>query len=302
MKSLLITGASGFLGWNILKEQPANWRLVGTWLRHKEGLFPGAEHYQLDLLDKDAVWRCLKEIKPDAVMHLAAHSDTNFCEENPDDTRKLNVDATAALAEMCADRHVHFLFCSSEQVFDGKKDSYNEADLPCPLNEYGRQKLEAERLVQAICPDATVVRISVMCGVASSAKPGFLQQWLDAWQHFFPVKAFYDEFRSFLGGTSAARGLFHLLDQGAVGVVHLGGARGLSRYDLAILVKEIFGLEHASIDICSQKDVRMAAYRPPRLILDNSLIVSTGFQPMNIEEELETLVDELKLPPPFSEN
>ncbi|MAT56008.1 MAG: NAD(P)-dependent oxidoreductase [Saprospirales bacterium] len=302
MKKLLVTGASGFLGWNVFKVQPPDWRLIGTWNKHEDGLWPRSENYQLDLRDKDAVWKCLKEINPDAVLHLAAFSDTNFCEENPEKAKELNVDATATLAGMCADRHVHLLFTSSEQVFDGTKEAYQESDAPNPKNEYGRQKLEAEQLVQAIYPEASVVRISVMYGLASAARPGFLQKWLDAWQHFFPVKAFYDEYRSFLGGASAARGLFHLLGQQASGIFHIGGDQGLSRYDLALLVKERFRLEHAPVEICSQKDVNMPAFRPPRLVLDNSLIAGTGFQPMPLDQELDALVQEFKLPPPFSDN
>ncbi len=302
MKKLLVTGASGFLGWNVFKEQSPDWRLIGTWNQHQEGLLAGSENYQLDLLDKDATWKCLKEINPDALLHLAAFSDTNYCEENPETSRTLNVGATASLAEMCADRHIHFLFTSSEQVFDGKKESYREEDPAEPQNEYGRQKLEAEQLVQAIYPEATIVRISVLYGLASSSRPGFLQKWLDAWQHFFPVKAFYDEYRSFLGGRSAARAMFHLLHQQASGLFHIGGDRGLSRYDLAIMVKEFFKLDFASVQVCSQKDASMPAYRPPRLVLDSSLIASTGFQPMPLEQELNAIVAELKLPPPFSDN
>lgn len=302
MKKLLVTGASGFLGWNVFKEQAPDWHLTGTWNQHRDGLMPRSDHYQLNLLERDEIWRCLKELNPDAVLHLAACADTNYCEENPEETWALNVDATATLAEMCAERRVHLIFTSSEQVFDGTKEQYSEEDEPNPQNEYGKQKLEAEKLVRAIYPEAAIVRISVLYGMASSARPGFLQKWLDAWQHFVPVKAFYDEFRSFLGGASAARGLFHLLGQQASGTIHIGGEEGLSRFDLALLVRERFKLEHAPVEICSQKDVKMAAYRPPRLVLDHSLLASTGFRPMPLEEELNELVEAYRLPPPFSEN
>jgi hypothetical protein len=46
----------------------------------------------------------------------------------------------------------------------------------------------------------------------------------------------------------------------------------------------------------------MPAFRPPRLVLDNSLIAGTGFQPMPLDQELDALVQEFKLPPPFSDN
>ena len=60
--------------------------------------------------------------------------------------------------------------------------------------------------------------------------------------------------------------------------------------------------EQEHIEICSQKDVNMPAFRPPRLVLDNSLIAGTGFQPMPLDQELDALVQEFKLPPPFSDN
>lgn len=302
LKKLLVTGASGFLGWNVFRHHSPDWRLVGTWCNHKRGLFPRSENYQLDLTDKDSIWKCLKAVNPDAVFHLAANADTNFCEENPAESFRLNVTATAAIAEMCAERHIHFLFTSSEQVFDGTKDCYNEFDIPNPKNEYGRQKLEAENLIKAIYPDAVIVRISVMYGLSSAARPGFLQKWLDAWQHFFPVKAFYDEYRSFIGGASATSGLFHLLQQQASGLFHIGGSNGISRYDLALKVKDVFGLEQGPVEVCSQKDSSMPAFRSPRLVLNCDLIESTGFQPMDIDVELSALATELKLPPLFSDN
>ncbi|GIV32350.1 MAG: NAD(P)-dependent oxidoreductase [Saprospiraceae bacterium] len=302
MKKLLVTGASGFLGWNVFQAQPERWRLIGTWHRHSDGIPPGSEHVQLDLCQKDQVWHLLKALDPDAVFHLAAHSDTNYCEEHPEETRALNVEAAGNLAEMCAERHIRFFFTSSEQVFDGTKERYFETDEPNPQNQYGWQKWEAERLIREAHPAAVILRVSVMYGWSNAARPSFLQQWLNAWMHFIPVRAFYDEFRSFLGACSASMALFHLLEQDASGLFHLGGDVGLSRYDLAIRVKESFKLDHASIEICSRSEVPMPAYRPARLVLDNSLLASTGFKPLSLDEELGRLAKEHCLPPPFSEN
>lgn len=302
MKTLLVTGASGFLGWNVFRTHPEDWRLVGTWHRNKKGIYPRAEHVGLDLLDRNAVWRLMKTLHPDAVMHLAACADTNECERSPLATRTLNVDASVFLAEVCAERKVPFLFTSSEQVFDGHSDSYTEQDIPNPLNEYGRQKWEAEQLIQKLYPASSIVRISVLCGWSSASRLSFLQEWLDAWHHFFPIKAFYDEFRSFLGGAAASRGMFHLLAQGASGTFHLGGPDGISRYALALSVRDAFGIEHAAIEVCSQKEMPMPAFRPARLVLNTSLLRSTGFVPDNLEGELRTLAKEFPLPPSFSDN
>ncbi|MFQ5447338.1 MAG: SDR family oxidoreductase [Saprospiraceae bacterium] len=302
MKTVLVTGASGFLGWNVSRYCPPGWHIVGTYHQHREGLFPKAEYVQLNMTNKDQIWHVLKSVKPDAVFHLAACSHTNYCEEKPDETYPLNVTATAGLAEMCADLHLRLVFTSSEQVFDGSSDAYFEADAPCPRNEYGRQKSEAETRLTAIYPEAAIARISVLYGVASPVAPSFLQQWLDAWQKFFPVTAFHDEFRNFLSSASAVDGLFTLLNQDASGIFHLGGANYLSRYDFALMTRDVFQLPVAPIESRSQQEVDMPAFRPPRLLLKTTKMTDIGFRPRHARDELQHLAKEILLPPPFSEN
>lgn len=298
MKRLLVTGASGFLGWHISKKQGTGWQTVGVWNENQSGIFPKTPSIQIDLTDKDAIWHSLKEVKPEAVLHLAAISGTATCEQEPEKSHAINVQATAHLAEMCADRKIRLLFTSSEQVFDGGKGTYGEDDSPNPKNVYGQQKLEAERLVAAIHPDAATIRISVLFGKAGGVAQCFLEQWVESWRNMVPVTAFHDEVRSFLSGSTAADGLFHLLQQGASGLFHLGGAEGLSRTDFAEQVKEIFKLDHAAVKSRSQKEVEVPAFRPPDLSLNCRKISSTGFVPKNVVEELRLLKQEFDLSPP----
>ena len=286
MKKLFITGASGFLGWHCSHFLPDGWKAVGTYNEHREGIHPYIECCQLDLTDKDALWRILKTVKPDAVFHLAAHSGTAYCEDHPDQSRQLNVEATTFLTEMCADLKTKFLFTSSEQVFDGRKGSYSEADIPQPKNEYGKQKLAAEMAVQEIYPEAAILRLAVLYGEAAPAAQSFFNQWLEAWNNLASVTAFYDEVRQFLSAGSAAEALYHLLDQGAEGIFHIGGAEAMSRYDFGRMAIEELGLVRAKLEAKSQQEVDMPAYRPPNLSLDLSNLESTGFRPTHPEQEL----------------
>lgn len=285
-KKLLITGASGFLGWHVARQAPSGWRVVGTWHANAGGLPPKSEAMPLDLTDRDATWRLLKAINPDAVFHLAAASNIALCEAKPEETRPLNVDATAHLAEMCAERRCKLLFTSSSQVYDGEYPPFDEAPTPSPKNAYGRQKLAAEQAIQSISPAATIVRVAVMYGQAGPSVSNFLQQWLNAWQRGESVTAFDDEVRSFLSGKSAAAGLWHLLDKDAEGIFNLGGATTVSRYEFAVMASQAFGLPEVKIIKKSQKDVASAATRPGNLTLDLSKIMGTGFQPITLEEGL----------------
>ncbi len=300
MKKLLVTGASGFLGWQVCAAAPKQWSIVATSQSRREAVYPKTPYLPCDLREKDATWRLLKAVKPDAVFHLAAFSNTNYCEKHPEESRQLNVAATARLAEMCAERNIRLVFTSSEQVYDGSAEHYAESDESKPRNEYGRQKLAAEGQIFEALPGACAVRIAVMFGQAHPSSPSFLQQWLEHWQQMLPVTAFHDEHRSFMSGEMAADGLFFLLGKDAEGVFNLSGATAHSRYDFALLSRGIFNLKNAIVRKSAQKDVEMAASRPPNLVLDNSKIEALGFSPRAAEAELRALAKRMILPPQTS--
>lgn len=279
--------------------------MVGTYIRRSAAAGPDLTQVPLDLTAKDQTWRTLKSWKPTAVLHLAAHAGTNHCEENPEETARLNVAATADLAEMCADRHIRFIFTSSEQVFDGRGAPYRESDEPIPGNEYGRQKLAAEKLVSAIHPDSIIVRLAVLFGYGID--PGgsaacFLDQWVSAWLSFLPVTAFRDEVRSFVSADCAARGLLRLLEQDASGTFHLGGDVPMSRHEFAVLAKKHFQFPNAVVLSKSQAEVTMPAFRPPDLRLDTGKLASLGFRPEDPAFVLRQLAGSVPPAPHFHEN
>jgi hypothetical protein len=81
---------------------------------------------ELDLTDGLRVDARLRALKPDLVIHCAALSRTKACEQDPELARRINVEATARLANLCRD--IPFIFLSSGEVFDGKTGWYDEAD------------------------------------------------------------------------------------------------------------------------------------------------------------------------------
>ncbi len=283
-------GASGFLGWHVCKRPPKDWRLVGAYHGNPAGIYPKTEALQLDLTNRDEVWRCFKSTNPDAVLHLAAASNPAHCEANPETARLLNVEATTWLAAFCEERRCKLLFTSSSQVYDGGNAPFSESPTPSPKNAYGRQKLEAEGLVAELLPSAAVIRVAVMYGMAGPGNQNFLNQWLNAWRRGKEVTAFYDEIRSFLSGSSAADGLSLLLEKGAEGVFNLGGAAAISRYDFARMASEIFALPAAKIIRKSQQEVELSSFRPPDLTMDLRKITDLGFVPQQPLDGLKALV------------
>ena len=191
-------------------------------------------------------------------LHLAANSNLNKCEMHPAEAFAINVSATQCLAELANTLSIPLLFTSSDMVFDGKTPPYQESDLPTPINVYGQQKVKAEQAVLAIHPQAIICRLPLLYGYAPYAS-NFLSNWHQRMKKGEAIQAFTDEFRNPLSGRQAAKGLKLLVKERASGIWHLGGRDYGSRYEFAIQMAKVFGLDSALVKPSLQSDVQLTA-------------------------------------------
>ncbi|MBD1912386.1 MULTISPECIES: NAD(P)-dependent oxidoreductase [unclassified Leptolyngbya] len=282
-RQLLVTGASGFLGWYVCRAAAATFQVTGTYHRHPLSI-SGVNNQSLNLTDFGAIAAFFQTLQPDGVIHLAAESKPNACQMDPEGSRAINVTASVQLAELCAEAAIPYVFTSTDLVFDGHHAPYREADPVAPVSLYGKQKLEAEQEILRRYPQAAICRMSLMFGAAPTA-PSFLQTFLEQIRRGEPIRLFTDEFRSPLSGRDAATGLLLALEK-ASGILHLGGGDRLSRYEFGLIMAEVFGLPQTLIQPCSQSDVPMPAPRPPDVSVDISRARALGFTPGNVREEL----------------
>ncbi len=296
MPRLLVTGASGFLGWNVCRQIEASWLVWGVAHRHPDALPAGVRAVAADLTDFSAFAKTLDAVRPDVILHLAAWSNTNFCEQHPEQTCRLNVEVPELLARWAEAQGAVLVFVSSGQVFDGLRPPQGPDTPVSPVNAYGRQKAEAERRVRAASPRAVVVRVPVMFGWGSPASGSFFTHWIHRLRAGDEVPAFSDEVRSFLSGRAAAQGLWCLMTRALSDaadvcgrIFHLGGAEAVSRHAFAMLMCEVFDLPKGQIRACRQADLTMAAARPPRIVFDSSAAMELGFDPWPLRRELEWL-------------
>jgi dTDP-4-dehydrorhamnose reductase len=286
MKKLLITGASGFLGWHVCQIAQTHWQVHGTY-HSNHAAIPGVEMHGIDLTHDQTLRTFLKRLNPDAIIHTAALSQPNICQEQPQLSHSINVQATWTIADHCAATQIPCVFTSSEQVFDGNHSPYRESDRPNPLNLYGEHKLAAEIGLLDRHPAATVCRMPLMYGVSPTA-PSFIQPFIQRLQSGELLQAFTDEIRTPVSGFDAAQGLLIALEK-VQGIVHLGGQERLSRYEMAETLIEVLQIDNANILPCLQSDVQMSAPRPKDLSMDSAIAYRLGFQPQRFREVLSRL-------------
>jgi dTDP-4-dehydrorhamnose reductase len=288
MKRLLVTGASGFLGWNICHHAQKEFDLFGTVLTHPLEI-SGVKTLSLDLTNFNDLTRIFKEIGPDGVIHTAAASRPEFCQSSPSECYKINVEATVNLAGLCSDRQIPFAFTSTDLVFDGQSAPYRESDPVNPINIYGEQKALAEEKILNMYSNAVVCRMPMMFGVSSPAYETFFQQTVHALQERRELTLFTDEFRTPISGHTATQGLIMALKK-AQGILHLGGRERISRYDFGKLIAGLTDCTIENITACKQKDVKLNVPRAADVTLDSTRAFSLGFNPPTLKEQLQLLL------------
>lgn len=291
MTRILLTGASGFLGAHFLALHQDRFDILGTHMSHAPaGPADRSRTVRLDLRDQEAVRGVFDSFRPQAVVHAAALSNPNECQKDPELSRAVNMEATAFLAQICADRGLPFLFTSTDLVFDGEAAPYREEDRPAPVSLYGEHKALAEEEVLKRHPGATVCRMPLMYGASGPCNPSFLHFMQRAVAEGRELALFTDEWRTPATGEDGARGLVLALTRGVTGLLHLGGPERATRYEFGEIFRQVLGNPDIRLAGCLRRDVPMPAPRPRDVSLDSGRAFALGYAPSGIEEGLRRAV------------
>ncbi|MBD2448283.1 NAD(P)-dependent oxidoreductase [Nostoc sp. FACHB-152] len=287
MKKLLITGASGFLGWHLCQLAKQEWEVYGTYYSHFIEI-PGVKTLKVKLNNFQDLKQIFSQINPAAVIHTAAQSQPNFCQTYPQQSHTINVTTSCNIAGLCADYSIPCVFTSTDLVFNGLNAPYKETAPVCPVNIYGEQKVMGEIGMLERYPMTAVCRMPLMFGRETPTATSFIQPFIQTLKEDKELNLFIDEVRTPVSGTTAAKGLLLALEK-VSGIIHLGGKERISRYDFGKVLVEVFNLPSTKLKGCRQQDIKMSAPRPADVSLDSSQAFKLGYQPLSIKEELEAI-------------
>jgi len=263
---LLITGASGLLGANLLLAAHGEHAVTAVSHRHRLQL-AGATCLQADLTEPQMWPDLLRAARPDAVIHCAALTDVDVCEANPERAERLNAEVPAGLAQACARVGTRLVHISTDAVFDGDQGAYAEDDAAWPINVYGATKLRAEQAVLAALPMAIVLRTNLF-GWNAQPKQSLTEWFLYKLRRAEPSIGFTDVHVTPLAADDLAAWILRLLASNVSGVLHVAGRESMSKYDIGCRVAETFGLDARLIRPGSVDDAPLRARRPHRLNLN----------------------------------
>lgn len=224
MQTILVTGASGFVGSRFLKRWAAEYNILAP------------SHAELDITDDASVERYFQMHSPSVVLHLAAISNTGHCEQNPDESYEVNAVAARRMARAAAACYAKFVFFSSDQVYNGNLEYglLNEEVAVAPETVYAKHKLLAEQLVSQVHPDAVILRATWMYdnGADMPVHPNFVLNINRAIEERAPIAFSVREFRGITWVREVVEFLpatFNLMP----GVYNFGAENRLNTYETA---------------------------------------------------------------------
>lgn len=250
---ILITGSTGQLGRELRKVLCENDLLTPT-------------HNEIDIRDVQIIPKII-ELKPEIIIHTAAYTDVDGCEENQDLAWEVNSIGTRNVATAAEELKAKLFYISTDYIFDGRKsEPYIETDKPNPLNVYGKTKLSGENLVKDICSRFSIIRTSWL--YSNSGK-----NFVNAILHLAKVKEEIKVVNDQIGSPTYAKDLAYvikrLISSENYGIYHASGEGECSWYDFAqqIVKFSSFGTEIIPIKTC---EISRAARRPYYSVLSNA--------------------------------
>jgi len=244
---VLITGAAGQLGTDFQR------------------LLPDADaldRHKLSITDREAVLTAVRG--HDVVLNCAAHNAVDAAEADPGPAFAINTDGPANLAWACSRTGSRLVHYSTNYVFDGSaREPYSESDEPGPLGVYARSKLDGERRVLEMLPEALVIRSAGLFGATGSAIKGgsFPERMVKRAREGQQLRVVADQRLNPTYTVDLARGTLELLAQGVTGVVHLVAAGCCSYWELVVEALRLVGVS-VPVEPVTTAELGAAAPRP----------------------------------------
>ena len=289
-KRLMITGCSGNLGFPLAQLATQNHEVLG--LYHNLAIsIPGVETLSLDLNSTDELVKLCGDWAPDYVIHCAALSNPNLCEENPELSFQLNVQVSKSLLAACETAQSRLIFTSTDLVFDGLEGNYSEMSRVNPTNVYGQHKRLVEEILLGANGQHWVCRMPLMFG-RNPHKESMVDGMLTKLAANESMSLFADEYRSMVSYDVAAKGILQLVSSLDCGwqqnqsLIHLGGCESISRYEFGRQLASVFNFDAGLVLPGRQVDVPMSAHRPPDASMKSLYCSEIGFYPGSVLQQI----------------
>lgn len=242
VNSILVTGASGFLGKKIYHVLKRNYNVVGI----KGHSNKDAEFTAINLTNFDEIDAYIALTKPNLIIHTAGIAEPEKCMNDKNDAEKINVEAVKKLVQICQKRNIKLIHISTDYVFEGNKEEpYKKTDIRNPKNFYGETKKKAEDIVLEY-KNSLIVRVPILYGYNDeSDKKTFPITILEKLKKGEKIKADNLQIRYPVLIDEVAFSVADCMHK--KGIIHISSGEGITKYRWAKTIAQEFGYDESLI-------------------------------------------------------
>ena len=249
MKRVLLTGASGLLGSNICYVLKNKFALTAVF--HQNFIkSSGFDVFKLDITKEEECKKFIEKFNPDIIIHCAAVTDLDLCESNKRYAFDVNTGGTKNLLKF-VDKHTHFIFISTDNVYGGKNKFSDENTKLNPLNVYAESKKKAEHIVFNSGLNYSILRTTIFGWHRyriDSSLLSFIYQNLKSGKK---VNLFEDVFFTPISIPLFIEVIDSIIRNKTFGLFNVCGRERMSKLEFGFLVAEVFKLDRGLINSIS---------------------------------------------------
>ncbi len=295
---VLITGSNGLLGQKLVQllTLQKEVQLIATAIG--ENRLPqknGYTYEPMDITNEKNILEVFEKHQPTHVIHTAAMTNVDQCEDNLEGCEKLNVTSVAYLVKACEKYNSFLCHLSTDFIFDGANGPYDEQAAPNPISIYGESKLKAEEMVMNSSIRWSIARTVLVYGIVSDMSRSNIILWVKkSLEEGKEIKVVTDQFRTPTLAEDLAMGCWLLIKKEAQGVFNISGKDFLTPYEMAIKTADFFHLDKSLIQKADSSTFTQKAKRPPRTGFSIQKAINLlGYQPHSFEEGIAMVAEQV---------
>lgn len=241
---------------------------------------------ELDIRIIEDVRKEIMRNQPNIIIHLAAITNIELCEEYPLEAFRTNFLGTWNISQVCSEQNITLVLLSSDMVFDGTKgNSYIETDRTSAINVYGKTKVAAEEIIKNLVKQFYIIRSSWLFG-GEERDHKFVGQIINNVRLGLKIEAVNDRISNPTYLKDFCLKMLEIIENRFPwGTYHIVNEGSCTRHEYACKIIEFSQMEGVSIHSISSSDKPYEARRPVMSPLKNYHLELMGKNDMRPWEE-----------------
>ena len=287
MKRVLITGASGMLGACLVKLWLNKYNIFATGRNDFSG--NTAKNHKIFDLKSENYEELTEWAKPDIIIHCAAITNVDYCEENPEEAMIINGESVGKLIDSAP--NAKLIFISTDAVFSCQTYLVNENSLTGPENIYGKSKEYGESFIKNSLKNSCIVRTTIVGKNINIYKQGFVEWIINSIRRGNQITLFNDVFFTPISIWHLSDELEWIINNDVPKILHVSGSEVITKYEFGYRLCHEMRLDASLIKTGSMDDIQFRAKRAKDQTLDSSYYISISKRKLpNFEGNVEILI------------